>query len=196
MNKDQWQTGWGLILISFFLLGVWAMYTNNAIIHVLWLCNHTALVMGIALLLRRPGVLAGEVSLFLIPQILWSVDFLSVMLTGHSPLGTVVYMFDPMYPISMYILGLSHLILAPLTIVILFGSEWKPSFAASTIVPHVLALWVVSAMIGPMLNLNCYARPCSPVLPDAGYWWYGSILLLAMALGVNALLIWACKKVG
>ncbi|MFQ5621685.1 MAG: hypothetical protein ACE5FT_07665, partial [Candidatus Nanoarchaeia archaeon] len=88
--------GWLFIAIG--LAGIFVNVHLGTAPYILWFCNHTAIVLGIAFLFRSPYWITAEVSVGLIPQLLWGIDYLSKLFFGTHWLGGFTsYMFSPEY---------------------------------------------------------------------------------------------------
>jgi len=192
-----------LATVLTFLLGVAHVLVyalTGELYQILWFCSHQALVMGAAMYLRSSKWITAQLSLGIIPQVLWGLDFAAYAFTGTFPWGISDYMADPVYNTGpAYYLSLKHYFLAPLGLYALYKIG-KPSRTDWHYAVLHLAIMVPLSvfLVSPELNVNCaYKNTCLPVGPiDIPYWpvvWLG-IYIFIITIPTNYLLCWVFKK--
>lgn len=79
--------------------------------HYLWLCHLGNIILAIGLWTENPLILSWQALALLIPDLIWTLDFLIGLTTGQTPLGSAWYMFHPAFPRLQKALALFHLFL-------------------------------------------------------------------------------------
>jgi hypothetical protein len=74
----------------------------------LWICDVANLLIGLALWLESPILIAAQAVGVLIIQALWLIDVLARLLIGFHPIGGTEYMFDATKPLFLRLLSLFH----------------------------------------------------------------------------------------
>ncbi|MCX7701089.1 MAG: hypothetical protein N2039_09440 [Gemmataceae bacterium] len=97
---------------------VWAVLYKQFVDwnHYLWLCHLGNVVIALGLWLESPLLLSWQALALLIPDLIWSVDFLIGLSFETTPLGSAWYMFHPAFPPLQKGLALFHLFLPLLLI--------------------------------------------------------------------------------
>lgn len=161
--------------------------------YILWLCNHQSFVYALAIWKRNPRWITAELTLGIIPQLLWGIDYLWRLLTGNFIWGITQYMFIENYATSTYYISLQHLILAPVALYALHRIG-KPSMRdwKLAVVHVVLMITLTFALTGASYNINCaYRNACIPFLPETIPLWpviWAAITLFLVVLPTNYLL--------
>ncbi|MBI4450740.1 hypothetical protein HY642_02080 [Candidatus Woesearchaeota archaeon] len=157
----RWNIWVGGLFILLSAAGATILVRNGVPEYLLWFCNHTTLIMGIALILRSPTLLAAELYIAVIPQMVWSADFLVKRFFGTDLLGISNYMFNG-YPADMYYFSLSHLVIVPVALYALWALGRPDAKAWNWAIFHGTLLFVVSLLVFPAANLNCVHKSCLP----------------------------------
>lgn len=172
-------------LFVFFKLGVPYYF--------LWLCNHQSFVYAVAIWRRSARWLSAELSIALIPQLLWCLDFLSYVFFGKFMWGITEYMFVEGYAVGTYVVSLQHFILAPIALYALYKlgrpslRDWRVSLV------HLSLLAIVTVLFtAPEYNVNCvFENACVPYFPKIIPFWpvvWGMIVLFLIVLPTNYVL--------
>jgi hypothetical protein len=120
----------------------------------LWFSN-VALLLTVATLWLENRLLPSMMALaVLIPEIGWSLDYISGLLIGDSPLGLAAYMFDNEIPLFVRGLSLYHLPLPLLLLWLVLRFGYQPA----ALCWQTLLAWVVLPLSyfasGPEGNVN------------------------------------------
>ena len=173
-------------IISFsriFILG--AVWQN-----VFWWCDHAGIIVGLAILFRNSFWLTAELNIAIIPQILWSMDFLSKTFFDKFIFGFTAYMFEGHWALKF--LSYQHLFMFILAIVALFmmGKANKKAWIGSII--HGVIIFITGLLIPASYNINCAHRSCLgfEAHPYPLVWW---ALFLAIVFVTNFILV-KCTK--
>ncbi len=77
--------------------------------HYLWLCHLGNAIIAVGLWTESPLLLSWQALSLLIPDLIWTTDFVIGLLIGATPLGSAWYMFHPSFPPLQKGLALFHL---------------------------------------------------------------------------------------
>ncbi len=126
--------------------------------HFFWLSNHVLLLLGIGVLMRNRFLVTAELCIALVPETLWTLDFLSKILFDKYLFGVTKYVFEQGLNF-LTLSALQHLLIVPLGIIALWflgvsDKAWKYSFI------HASLLWPAGFLAGQEYNLNCIFRYC------------------------------------
>ena len=158
----------GIFFLALGLISTTVFYAYDQLTSLLWFCNNTSFVLGLAFLLRSKFLITAETVLGFVPQVIWTVDYLG-NLFGVNIFNATTYMFDPSYPTMLYVLSLHHLLLLP---AMLYGIRSIGFHKLGWIgaLGHGALLWAVSFFLtNPELNLNCIHQSCVSILPTTMY---------------------------
>ena len=183
MQKSDW-LGWACI-------GLWCLTFVSLVLflklqYLVWLSNHTFLILGIALLTKNRWLVYAEFCLGAISELVWSADYLFTIITRKELWGLTTYMFTQSGGFNwVHLYSISHLLFVPaalLGLVLLKGTitrAYLGSFA------HMAVLWPLSFLFGSDLNLNCVFYDCKvlPFLP-----WYQ--VMWPVVIAMQAVLIY------
>ena len=76
--------------------------------NILWFCSHTPIIFAIAFFTKKTNIIKTLISVGLIPQIIWIIDYLGKLTLGIFIFGATDYMFIEMPPISYTISVFEH----------------------------------------------------------------------------------------
>ncbi|MFW6230606.1 MAG: hypothetical protein ACOC32_01130 [Nanoarchaeota archaeon] len=76
--------------------------------NLLWFCNHTPILLSIAFFLKKKDIIKTVLNVGLIPQAIWSIDFIIRLLFGIFPFGVTAYMFEHVHGWSFIGSVLAH----------------------------------------------------------------------------------------
>jgi len=127
---------------------------------ILWFCYLVLLLIGIGMLIQNSTLIVSQLNIMAIPLIIWSIDFLYVLVTGNELFGIATYFLIP-GPILGKIVTSQHLFTLPLAIFALYlikikgKGAWKFSFVELAVVFFVTRLITLEEY-----NINCVYRNC------------------------------------
>ena len=154
--------------------------------NVFWWCDHAAIIIGLAILFRSRFWLTAELNIMLIPQVLWTIDFLSKVFFNKFVFGFTAYMFEG--PWTFKLLSYQHLFMFILALIALFmmGKADKKAWIGSFI--HGIFLFITGLLIPAYYNINCVHKNCLgfQAEPYVLVWW---TLFIAMVLITNFILV-------
>ncbi len=130
----------------------------------LWFCSISLLVLSLGFILKSPALMISFLSVALIAQIDWTLDFFSYILFSKALTGNASYVFDYGHTPLEFFNSLRHLFMIPLT---LLGLKYikktsKKSWFVTLV--FITILGIASFVLGmPEENLNCVFKPCWPI---------------------------------
>jgi len=192
----HWNKIVGWLFILFGIVGIIINLYLGSLYNIIWLSNHLSLVLGVAFLYKSRVWISAELSIALIPELLWSIDFLGKLLTGGFILGATEYMFNINYSPLLYYLSLSHLFIAPIALVGLWYlggamKAWKQACMHGV----VLLFFSFAFMNGH--NLNCFRESCVPFITMSGLTYqllWPILFFIFVVIPINWLLVQWIKK--
>lgn len=180
-------------MISLGVLGIAVNIYLDFWRNLIWLCNHMSIILGIAFLGRNRFWITAEMNLAMIPQLIWSIDFIGALLTGTFVFNSTQYMFSPEYNPFLYFLSLNHLFITPIALFGLYRLGGAVNALSGSAI-HGIILWAASHLFVKDMNLNCLITPCIPIAPEP-YFLTLPILYAIMMVVTNRLLLWGFKKI-
>jgi hypothetical protein len=166
----------------------------------LWICDVANLLIGLALWLESPILIAAQAVGVLIIQALWLIDVLARLLIGFHPIGGTEYMFDATKPLFLRLLSLFHVCVPVLLLwaIARLGYDrrgWRLQAAFTA-----LLLPTTFLLTDPADNINWIWRPFgieqavvpAPVFMLFIIW----ALPLLLYLPTHAALLTWCRRVG
>ncbi len=153
-------TSLGVILILFGLLSfVYSILIGN-ISQLFWICYTGSLLIGIGLLMRSSTLIASQLNILLILDIVWLIDFVSYIVNGSSLFGLTDYFFIS-HSLAAKIISLQHLIIIPVAFYALSKLPLKIKFSWVISLLQIILFGTLSYFLTPVdLNLNCIFNPC------------------------------------
>jgi len=150
--------------------------------HYLWLCHLGNIIIVVGLWVESPLLLSWQSLALLIPDIIWSLDFLIGCAIGYTPLGAAWYMFHSGFPLLQKGLALFHLFLPLLLLFCLFSFGYD----RRALPVHVAYCWLifpVSYLVSTESdNINWVLGPFGQVQRAIAPWLYLPVAMLAYVL--------------
>ncbi len=139
-------------------------YYHNEIEEIIWYCNSAAILLAIALLMRRQNIICAVLVTAIPAQFLWGVDMFLYILNqifGTSQLGRTLILFEESDdPIVLAISIILHFALIPIA----FYAAYSNGFAKNSLVYSILlcpSLLIAAYLFTPpSTNINCAFHPC------------------------------------
>lgn len=178
---------WPKLTTTLFLLILLPIYWREyGPANFLWFSDVALFLLVLALWLESRFLTSMAALAVLLPELLWSIEFLLRLITGIRLLGTCDYMFDPTRPLFLRALSLFHLALPPLLLWMLhrLGYESRgKALQAQTLLAWIILLasyWIST----PEQNINWVLGPS----PDPQRWMhplaYLALLMLFVPLAI------------
>jgi len=111
-----------IIGIFFILLGLTAIFYNfylASVDKIFWICYIGMLIIGIGILIKEPLLISSQINLLLIPQALWTFDFLQNILFNQSSFSITSYYFTELSNFWQ-VISLYHILAMPLALFALY----------------------------------------------------------------------------
>ena len=184
----------GVFFIAVFIVSGFVYIQQGWWYEFFWLSNHWALINGIAFLARSRFLFSYIVSLVIIPELFWIVDFV-FMLNGHHLFGITNYWFDQNYPYVLKIIALQHLFnpFASIYGIARFGFHRKAWIGAFT---HGIIIGLASLyFFDKTLNVNCVWKNCMTSIPMPDFVWRVFLVsaMILHVLSINYLMVLVSK---
>jgi hypothetical protein len=147
----------------------------------LFLCNLAVILVAVGTWTCSRLLLSSQAVGILVVGAVWTVDFVSRLLTGGHLVGGTEYMWDPQWPLFTRLLSLYHVILPVLLLIILrrVGYDRRGYLLQSAI---AVAGVVVGRFLGAAANIN--HAFVDPILKRT---WGGPLAHMAVIAGVLVL---------
>jgi len=125
----------------------------------LWISDIGLFITLAALWFESPSLVSICLVSFLIPELLWNLDFFIALITGYSITGMSGYMFDAHYSLFLRSLSLFHLLLPPfwIGVAIYWGYDSRVIFYAIPMIWIILILTYFYT--DPAANINWIFMP-------------------------------------
>lgn len=148
----------GILFLTAGIIRLIILILTANLIHFFWFSNHVLLLLGIGVLMRNRFLVTAELCIALVPETLWTLDFLSKILFNKYLFGVTQYVFEQGLNL-LTISTLQHLLIVPLGIIALWflgvsNDAWKYSFI------HASLLWIAGFLTGKEYNINCVFKNC------------------------------------
>jgi hypothetical protein len=122
-----------ILILGLLLLVLWALmsiewFYNHSIEQLLWFCDISLLLTGIALITRSRVIITAQFVGCFAYHLLWNMDFLIYLVSGHFLLGATNYMFYSDTSIAQKCLSLiAHTAIVPCTLygIFIIGTSRK-----------------------------------------------------------------------
>ncbi len=159
--------------------------------YIVWFSNHTFIILGLALLFRSPFWAFAEFCLGAIPELLWSIDFLSRVFTGNYIWGFTSYMFRDGAFNWTHVYSFQHILFVPAALyaMYLLGGPVKRAWLGS--IAQGVIMWAFSFAFSYDFNINCVYHKCIFDLPFYQFTW--PLLMLAHVFLIY-FVVMACWK--
>ena len=187
----------GFLGLLFLLIGItpaitWLIFDRPH--YIVWFSNHTFIILGLALLFRSQFWVFAELCLGAIPELTWSIDFLSRVFTGEHVWGFTSYMFKNGVFDWLHIYSFQHLLFVPAALYAmhLLGGPKRGAWIGSII--HGAIMWKASFMFSSEFNLNCVYYKCLFDLPNYQSSWPILILIHILVIYLLVALFWRKKE--
>lgn len=148
----------------------------------LWFSD-IALIVTVAALWLESSLLASMMAVsVLLPEIVWTISYITGLLTGRAATGLAGYMFDRELPLYLRGLSLFHLILPPL----LFWLVYRLGYDSNALPAQTCLAWIILPLTYWLTdrseNVNWVHGPAGKVQQSMPAWSYLLLLIAAFPL--------------
>lgn len=158
---------------------------------ILWACWIGLIISGIGMIRRNISLVGSQLNILAIPWLVWSIDFLYVLITGDTWLGITNYVFDDI-PLIDTIITMAHLFVLPLSLYAYYKLPLTSKNAWKLSIVHLALLFTLTVSLTnytPDNKINCIYNACIPlpsVAPQPAQW---IVLATALTLATHFMLI-------
>ncbi len=184
-------TGAGIIYLILSIIAIFNAFYYERPYQVFWFCYAGMFLIGIGLLGHEKALVQSQLYLFLIPDLVWTLDFASYFIQGETILGITDYFFEPA-PLSAKIVSLTHIATIPLGLYFFYhrGVIRKPYYLATWLqlaLIYFITRWATDAHE----NVNCVYAPCGAITLPGVYsaWWFALSFIMVYVTHVIVLKI-------
>lgn len=127
---------------------------------IFWVCYIFLILVPIGIILKKSNLILSQLIILLIPDLIWTIDFIIMLTTGNSPLGFAKFFFGgPRGPLQN-ILTLHHIFAIPLTISALFLIKPEKTKIPLIIAFSEIILILILGLTFPIFyGINCLPTP-------------------------------------
>jgi len=183
--------GWIFLLVGSLAPLTWLVVGRPE--YIFWFSNHTFIILGLALLFRSPFWAFAELCLGALPELLWSVDFLSRVFTGSHVWGFTSYMFKNGAFDWLHLYSFQHILFIPAALYAMYLLKGPVRRAWLGSIAHGAVIWGFSIAFYDF-NINCVYYKCIFDLPFYKLAWPALMLLHVFLVYFVVLKLYKKKK--
>jgi len=151
---------WGIfdLLLKIFRYGFWEY-------DFMWFCSFNLFLLGLGLLIRNPLLLNSFLSVGLVVQPIWILDYFWIIFFGQPLNNNAAYIFQPSNTLVEFFNSLRHLLMLP------FGFYGWYLLKKKSKNAWIVIILACSFVLGfsvlfthPANNINCVFEPCTKIL--------------------------------
>lgn len=172
-----------ILIINIF---VFKLYSS-----IFWLCYTGILLIMIGIWKNKSYIVLSQIIILAIPDVLWIIDFLAILITGNSVMNLSNYFFQPR-PLLAKLVSLQHLYVIPLALFALYIIKIdKAKLALRFAAVQLVVFLFLSRTFTPIEdNINCTYFTCFDLQPlnylegilPYSFGWYGIMFLSALVV--------------
>ncbi len=152
----------GLFYIFLFFIAVINAFQEFNIYFVLWFCYLGMLLIGLGILFKKDYLIVSQLNILAIPMIIWTSDFLYVLIFGGSLFGITNYFFEQS-SISNFI-SLQHLFTLPFSLLVLgFIKMKRNDYWKLSLIQAIVFYLVIYLFVPVENNINCVFKFCGDI---------------------------------
>jgi hypothetical protein len=159
LDKNFYLKLLGLGFIFLALIAFVNAYQEFSLQFTLWFCYLGIFLIGFGIFFKKDYLIVSQLNILAIPMIIWTIDFLYVLITKGSFLGITNYFFEQSRISNL--ISLQHIFTLPLSLVALYfiklknSDYWKISLFQVFI--YYLVIYFFTSIES---NINCVFRFC------------------------------------
>ena len=146
----------GLIFLITYILNAIYIISWKDYSAFLWGCYIVLPLTLIGIFRRNSSLILSQLIIFAIPDLLWTIDFFSILFTGNSLLK--ISLVSRFFELDLFgkIVRLQHLYAIPLAIVSLSFLKIKKNYKILLIsLAEIIIIALLTVLIAPDRNINC-----------------------------------------
>jgi len=131
----------------------------------MWFCSIILFGLGFGLLLKNPVLMNWFLSIALVVQPIWVLDYLWVVFFGYPLNNNAYYIFQPTHAPIEFFNSLRHLLMLPFGFYGWYLLKEKGKNAWILVAASIIFVMVFSLLFtNPINNINCVFEPCTKML--------------------------------
>lgn len=154
----------GIMLILFGITAFFNAFYFGKPYLIFWICYLSLIIIGIGLIARKTFLIKSQLYILAIPDMIWVIDFISIIIFQKSVFGVADYFFSS-GPLLAKIVSVQHIFVIPIIFyavaVLKFKKEqsWKIS-----LIQLILFYFASLVFTPPSANINCAHSSCVGIL--------------------------------
>lgn len=161
MNKGEHRIVYGIaiILSVTLILMITRTLLTKTYISFFWYCYTALLLVIIGLFMKNSKIILSQLVILAIPDLLWMIDFISLIFTGHAFLGIT----QDFYKLSAFekITSLQHFYTVPLIVYALSFLKIKKDYKILLVsLGEIILIFLLTISISNTLSINCINEGC------------------------------------
>ena len=155
-----------VILVISLILVIANIFVFKLYSSIFWLCYTAMLLIMLGILKKKSYLILSQIMILAIPDFLWIIDFIYILITGNSVLNLSSYFFQPR-PLLAKLVSLQHLYVIPLALFALYIVKIdRKKLALKFAAVQLLVFLFLSRTFTPREeNINCVYYTCFDLQP-------------------------------
>lgn len=163
----------GIIYIVIGILAFFNAFYYYTFSNIFWLCYLGILLIGVGILTKNTTLIMSQIYILFIPDVIWSIDFLSyVFRDGNSFFGIVDYFFQSA-PFLAKMVTTQHLLTVPVALFLSYKFSVKSKKGLIAGFLQLNLFFFLSRLFTSLEdNVNCVYKFCGDYGFGVGEFWY------------------------
>jgi hypothetical protein len=193
----------GIFFLTFFFI-LFYFLGHRQYIPLFWICYTSMALITLGIVIKKPNLILSQAIILMVPDLLWTIDFFSILITGNSPFGLTTYFFVENRSLLQEFLSLQHFFAVPLAVwaLSLMKIKKKENYKALLIGSIEISFFFLLGFILPAgFGVNCLPTPtvCTSVvfpkfIPYLLIWIILQFLFITISYFVITFLLLLIKK--
>ena len=176
------------VIISFSLISTIINFVQmRAYPALLWICYIADFIIITGLFSRNSKIILSQVIILLIPDLLWIVSFLWLLISGQDLFGLSLYLPREQLSVWGKIASLQHLYVVPLSLVAIYVLKSQRDYKVLlSSFAEIAIIFLIAIFFAPAgMNIDCVIQNCINVpfnfLPYGVIWFVVTFILTALS---------------
>ena len=154
------------VLFISFIFSIINVFLHAGYRSLFWLCYTAMLIIGFGIIKKKSYLILSQIIILLIPDILWMIDFFTILFTGNSLMNLSSYFFTDR-PLISKLVSSQHLYVMPLALYALYVFKiHKPKLAIKFASLQLIIFFIIVRLFTPEKdNINCAYYLCFDLQP-------------------------------
>lgn len=194
-NYERLYDAIGIFLLIWGVLAILNVIYLREFGEMLWQCYVSLIIIGFGIVRRNTSWIGSQLNIISIPLILWTVDFLYLLITSEPLWGISDYFFIEDGPILSNLITLQHIFTIPLSFFVIYNLGFKRKDFWKISVMQIIAIYLASYFFTSReRNINCVFEPCLNINFQFPYFITWFVMSFLMVFLTNYLLIKLFRK--